>query len=40
MNDMELLYKMAREHIFSQFLDSEEAKEGIEMALTILMTIA
>lgn len=40
MTDMEILFKMARENIFSQFLDSEEAKDGIELGLTILMFIA
>ncbi|WP_269747884.1 hypothetical protein [Alkalibacter mobilis] len=40
MNEMELLFKLARENIFSQFIESEEGLDGIEKALILLMTIA
>ncbi|WP_256436433.1 hypothetical protein [Alkalibacter rhizosphaerae] len=38
--EMEKLFLMARENIFSQFIDSEEGLAGMEQALIILMTIA
>ncbi|EQB22834.1 hypothetical protein UNSWDHB_210 [Dehalobacter sp. UNSWDHB] len=37
MSDMEMIFKMARERILSQFLHSDQEKDGIESALTIVM---
>lgn len=38
--EMEVLFQMAKDHIFSQFIDSDEGLAGMEQALIILMTIA
>jgi hypothetical protein len=40
MTEMDILFQLAKEHIFSQFIDSEEGLAGMEQALIILMTIA
>ncbi|WP_415534714.1 hypothetical protein [Dehalobacter sp. 4CP] len=37
MSDMEMIFKMARERILSQFLNSDQEKDGVELALTLLM---
>ncbi|WP_020491082.1 hypothetical protein [Dehalobacter sp. 14DCB1] len=37
MSDMEMIFKMARERILSQFLHSDQEKDGVELALTLLM---
>ena len=36
-HEMEVIYNMARENIFSNFLDSEEAIDGIELGITLLI---
>jgi len=38
--EMEVLYDLAKENIFSQFMESDEEKDGILAAITVLMTIA
>ncbi|WP_274594917.1 hypothetical protein [Desulfosporosinus fructosivorans] len=36
-SDMEIIFQLTRENIFSKFLPNEQAQEGMELGITLLM---
>ncbi|WP_415535288.1 hypothetical protein [Dehalobacter sp. 4CP] len=40
MNEMEIIFKLARENILSQFLSTDQEKDGVELAILVMMLMS